>query len=72
MNADVEAVEADLAISDSFSHAPAKEIGVTVTCLMPSATDARFFARAGLLDTKVGREERTIPRTSRRSAPTRR
>ncbi|HME95089.1 MAG TPA: SDR family NAD(P)-dependent oxidoreductase [Methylomirabilota bacterium] len=35
--------------------------GITVTCLMPGATDTRFFARAGMLDTKVGREEKDDP-----------
>jgi len=48
----------------SFSHALADEIadsGITVTCLMPGATDTRFFARAGMLDTKVGREEKDDP-----------
>ena len=31
--------------------------GVTVTCLMPGPTDTNFFARADMLDTKVGKEE---------------
>ena len=42
---------------DSFSFAlrnELKDTGVTVTCLMPGPTDTEFFARAGLLDTKVG------------------
>jgi len=45
------------AFIDSFSFALRNEIkdsGVTVTCLMPGATDTEFFERAGLLDTAVG------------------
>lgn len=42
---------------DSFAFALREELqdaGITVTCLMPGATDTDFFARAGMLDTKVG------------------
>ena len=45
------------AFIDSFAAALANEVkdtGVTVTCLKPGATDTEFFARAGMLDTKVG------------------
>ena len=45
------------AFLDSFAYALGNELkdsGVTVTCLMPGATDTEFFARADLLDTKVG------------------
>ncbi|HEU4459096.1 MAG TPA: SDR family NAD(P)-dependent oxidoreductase [Methylibium sp.] len=45
------------AFIDSFSWALRNELkdsGVTVTCLMPGATDTDFFARADMLDTKVG------------------
>src|SRR6185369_7150646 len=48
------------AFIDSFSYALRNELkdsGVTVTCLMPGATDTEFFARAGMLDTKVGADE---------------
>jgi len=48
------------AFIDSFSYAlrnELKDTGVTVTCLMPGATDTEFFARADLLDTKVGTDE---------------
>jgi uncharacterized protein len=48
------------AFIDSFSYAlrnELKDTGVTVTCLMPGVTDTEFFARADLLDTKVGSEE---------------
>jgi uncharacterized protein len=44
------------AFIDSFSRAlrtELKDTGVTVTCLMPGATDTEFFARADMLDTKV-------------------
>jgi short-subunit dehydrogenase len=41
----VEAVKVDLTSEDS---------GVTVTSLMPGPTDTEFFARADMLDTKVG------------------
>lgn len=34
---------------------------MTVTCLMPGATDTRCFARAGMLDTKGGREATDDP-----------
>jgi short-subunit dehydrogenase len=45
------------AFLDSFSYALRNELkdsGVTVTCLMPGATDTDFFERADLMDTKVG------------------
>ena len=31
-----------------------KDSGITVTCLMPGATETEFFARADMLDTKLG------------------
>ncbi len=52
------------AFIDSFSYAlrnELKDTGVTVTCLMPGATDTDFFARADLLDTKVGTDEKADP-----------
>ena len=48
------------AFVDSFSAAlrnELKDTGVTVTCLMPGATDTDFFARADMLDTKVGADK---------------
>ena len=45
------------AFLDSFSFALRHELkgsGVGVTCLMPGATETEFFARADMLDTKVG------------------
>ncbi len=49
------------AFLDSFSVAlnnELKESGITVTCLMPGATETEFFERADLLDTKVGTDEK--------------
>jgi uncharacterized protein len=49
---------------NSFSFALRNELkdsGVSVTCLMPGATDTRFFERAGMLDTKVGQAEKDDP-----------
>ena len=48
---------ASKAFLDSFSfalRAELKETGITVTCLMPGATETEFFARADMLDTRVG------------------
>jgi short-subunit dehydrogenase len=45
------------AFLDSFSFALRHEVqhdGITVTCLMPGATETDFFARADMLDTRVG------------------
>jgi short-subunit dehydrogenase len=45
------------AFVDSFTAALRNELkdsGVSVTCLMPGVTDTNFFARADMLDTKVG------------------
>jgi short-subunit dehydrogenase len=45
------------AFIDSFSfalRAELKDSGVTVTCLMPGATETEFFERADLMDTRVG------------------
>jgi len=52
------------AFIDSFSFALRNELkdsGVTVTCLMPGPTDTNFFARADMLDTKVGTQEKEDP-----------
>ncbi|MFO1287676.1 MAG: hypothetical protein U1F49_14785 [Rubrivivax sp.] len=35
--------------------------GVSVTCLMPGATDTEFFARAGMLDTRLGTGRKADP-----------
>jgi len=52
------------AFLDSFSYAlrnELKDTGVTVTCLMPGATETEFFERAGMMDTKVGTQEKDNP-----------
>lgn len=49
------------AFIDSFAIAlrhELKDTGVSVTVLMPGPTETRFFERADLLDTKVGRDEK--------------
>ncbi|HWA74042.1 MAG TPA: SDR family NAD(P)-dependent oxidoreductase [Polyangiaceae bacterium] len=49
------------ALLDSFSfalRAELKDTGITVTCLMPGATETEFFERADLMDTKVGTEKK--------------
>jgi len=41
----------------SFSFALRHEVkdqGITVTCLIPGATETEFFERADMMDTKVG------------------
>ena len=52
------------AFIDSFSFALRAELedtGVTVTCLMPGATETDFFERADMLDTKVGQAKKDEP-----------
>jgi short-subunit dehydrogenase len=52
------------AFLDSFSfalRAELKDTGVTVTCLMPGATETDFFERADMLDTKVGQAKKDDP-----------
>src|SRR5215213_4455554 len=49
---------------DSFSfalRAELKSTRVTVTCLMPGATETEFFERADMLDTKVGTQKKQDP-----------
>jgi len=49
------------AFLDSFSFALRAELkgsGVTVTCLMPGATETEFFERADMTDTKVGQSNK--------------
>ena len=49
---------------DSFSFAfrhELKDSGVTVTCLMPGATETDFFERADLMDTKIGTSKKQDP-----------
>jgi short-subunit dehydrogenase len=38
-----------------------KDTGITITSLMPGPTDTEFFERAGMLDTKVGADEKDDP-----------
>jgi short-subunit dehydrogenase len=52
------------AFLDSFSYALREELkdtGISVTCLMPGATDTDFFRRADMLDTKVGAQKKDDP-----------
>jgi len=52
------------AFLDSFSYALREELkdtDVTVTCLMPGATETEFFRRADMLDTKVGASKKDDP-----------
>jgi short-subunit dehydrogenase len=52
------------AFVDSFSFALRAELknsGVSVTCLMPGATETEFFERADMLDTKVGQSKKDDP-----------
>lgn len=49
---------------DSFSfaiRAELKESGITVTCLMPGATETEFFERADMMDTKIGQSAKADP-----------
>jgi short-subunit dehydrogenase len=55
---------ASKAFLDSFSFAIRAELkdgGITVTCLMPGATETEFFERADLMDTKVGQTKKDDP-----------
>src|ERR1043166_6331077 len=52
------------AFLDSFSYALRAELegsGVTVTCLMPGATETDFFERADMTDTKLGTQKKQSP-----------
>jgi short-subunit dehydrogenase len=52
------------AFLNSFSFALREELKdtkVTVTCLMPGATETEFFRRAEMLDTDVGTTEKDDP-----------
>jgi short-subunit dehydrogenase len=52
------------AFIDSFAWALRNELkdsGVTVTCLMPGATETEFFERAEMLDTQVGQSKKDDP-----------
>ena len=52
------------AFIDSFAWAlrnELKDTGVTVSCLMPGATETDFFHRAGMDDTKVGQGKKDDP-----------
>jgi uncharacterized protein len=55
---------ASKAFLDNFSFAlrhELKDSGVTVTCLMPGATETEFFDRADMLDTKIGQSKKDDP-----------
>jgi short-subunit dehydrogenase len=52
------------AFIDSFSFAlrnELKDTRVTVTCLMPGATETEFFERADMMDTKIGAAKKDDP-----------
>lgn len=52
------------AFINSFSFALREELkdtAITVTCLMPGATDTEFFERADMLDTPVGQAKKDDP-----------
>lgn len=52
------------AFIDSFAFALRAELkgsGVTVTCLMPGATETEFFERADMLDTRVAQSQKDDP-----------
>lgn len=52
------------AFIDNFAMALRNELKgteVTISCLMPGATDTDFFARADMLDTKVGQGRKADP-----------
>lgn len=52
------------ALLDSFSYALRAELegsGVTVTCLMPGATETDFFERAHMEDTRVAQGKKQTP-----------
>jgi len=53
------------AFIDNFTDAVRNEIkdfeGVTLTTLMPGATETEFFARADMLDTNVGKAKKADP-----------
>jgi uncharacterized protein len=52
------------AFIDNFAAAlrnELKDTEVTVTCLMPGATETDFFERAGMEDTRVGQQEKDDP-----------
>ena len=55
---------ASKAFLDSFSFALREELRdtkLTITCLMPGATETEFFKRADMMDTKIGTEEKDDP-----------
>lgn len=55
---------ASKAFLDSFSFALRHELRdsrVTVTCLMPGATETEFFDRADMLDTRIAQEKKADP-----------
>ncbi len=59
------------AFLDSFSYALREELkdtSITVTCLMPGATETEFFRRADMMDTKIGSTRRMTLRWSQRMA----
>jgi uncharacterized protein len=53
------------AFIDSFAEAIRNELkdhdGITITNLMPGATETEFFERADMLDTKIGTQEKDDP-----------
>lgn len=69
--ANMAAYSASKAWVDSLAAAISAEIAeteVTLTCLMPNATDTEFFARAGMEDTALGQGPKADPADVARAA----
>ena len=52
------------AFLDNFSFALRHEVkdqGITVTCLMPGATETDFFEKAGMMDTRIAQAPKSDP-----------
>lgn len=49
-----------LSFSDALRN-ELKDVGITVTALMPGPTETNFFHRAGMDDTRVGQQEKDDP-----------
>jgi uncharacterized protein len=48
-------------LAHKFARRMVARGGVSITCPMPGPTETRFFERAGMLDTKVGQQEKDDP-----------
>ena len=54
-------IEVQVVVRDVGLAEELKDSNVVISCLLPGATETRFFEKAGMEDTPVGRQDKADP-----------